>query len=54
MKGKRGYMLQRKMVAAGYANTAVLEGATFFNDVRVKRAGKVPAEEITRVKGSAS
>ena len=51
LKGKRGYMLQRKMAAAGYTNTAVLEGATFFNDVRVKLAGRVPAEEITRVKG---
>lgn len=51
LKGKRGYMLQRRMMAAGYTNTVVLEGATFFNDVRVKREGKLPPEEITRVKG---
>ena len=51
-KGKRGYFLQNRLKHFGYTNTLVLEGAAFFNDVRVKRpAGKLPAEEITRVKG---
>ena len=50
-KGKRAYFLQNRMKAAGYTNTVVLEGSTFFNQVRVKLAGStVPAEEITRVK----
>ena len=35
----------------GYKNTVVLEGATFFNDVKVKNAeGAVSKEEETRVK----
>ncbi len=51
LKGKRAYLLQRRLQSYGYTNTVVLEGATFFNDVRVKREGKLPAEEITRVKG---
>lgn len=50
-KGKRAYFLQNRLRAYGYTNTAVLEGATFFNQVKVKNAGKaVSPEEITRVK----
>ncbi len=50
-KGKRAYFLQNRLRALGYENTAVLEGSTFFNDVRVKSAGAaVSPEEITRVK----
>lgn len=36
LKGKRGYFLQNRLKALGYTNTKVLEGATFFNDVKVK------------------
>jgi len=51
-KGKRAYFLQNRLRALGYENTAVLEGSTFFNDVRVKSAGAaVPPEEVARVKG---
>lgn len=35
-KGKRAYFLQNRMRYYGYTNTVVLEGATFFNDVKVK------------------
>lgn len=50
-KGKRAYFLQNRMRYYGYENTVVLEGATFFNDVKVKNAGiEVSKEEETRVK----
>ena len=50
-KGKRGYFLQNRLRHFGYTNTVVLEGATFFNDVRVKNpVGKISADEVTRVK----
>lgn len=50
-KGKRGYFLQNRMRYYGYKNTVVLEGATFFNDVKVKNAeDAVSKEEETRVK----
>ncbi|WP_373212395.1 FAD-dependent oxidoreductase [Ruminococcus sp. 5_1_39BFAA] len=50
-KGKRAYFLQNRLKHFGYTNTVVLEGSTFFNDVRVRNAsGKLPASEITRVK----
>lgn len=50
-KGKRGYFLQNRLRFYGYQNTVVLEGATFFNDVKVKNAGgQVSKEEETRVK----
>ena len=53
-KGKRGYFLQNRLRHFGYQNTKVLEGAVFFNDVKVKEyAGGAPAvskEEVTRVK----
>lgn len=51
-KGKRAYFLQNRLKSFGYQNTLVLEGANFFNDVKVGAAGAaVPAEEVTRVKG---
>ena len=50
-KGKRAYFLQNRMRYYGYKNTVVLEGATFFNDVKVKNTeGAVSKEEETRVK----
>jgi rhodanese-related sulfurtransferase len=35
-KGKRGYFLQNRLRSYGYKNTVVLEGAQFFNDVKVQ------------------
>lgn len=50
-KGKRGYFLQQRLRHYGYKNAVVLEGAAFFNDVKVVSTGEqVSAEEITRVK----
>lgn len=50
-KGKRGYFLQNRLRALGYENTAVLEGAVFFNDVKAEGfEGQVSKEEETRVK----
>ncbi len=50
-KGKRGYFLQNRLRYFGYTNTAVLEGATFFNDVKEENFdGQVSKEEETRVK----
>lgn len=50
-KGKRAYFLQNRLRHFGYTNTVVLEGSTFFNDVRVKNASaKISAEDITKVK----
>lgn len=52
-KGKIGYLLQNRLKRYGYTNTKVLEGASFFNEVRAEGASgvvTVPAEEITRVK----
>lgn len=50
-KGKRGYFLQNRMRYYGYKNTVVLEGSTFFNDVKAEASGEqVSAEEITKVK----
>ena len=51
VKGKRAYLLQNRMKFYGYTNTAVLEGSSFFNDVRVKNvSAAVSADEIKRVK----
>lgn len=50
-RGKRGYFLQTRLKAFGYTNTRVLEGGVTFNQVRVQTAGKLPAQEIKRVKG---
>lgn len=45
-KGKRAYFLQNRMRFYGYKNTVVLEGATFFNDVKVENPeGAVSLEE---------
>lgn len=50
-KGKRGYFLQNRLRHFGYKNTVVLEGALFFNDVKVEGFdGQVSKEEETRVK----
>lgn len=50
-KGKRGYFLQNRLRYFGYTNTVVLEGATFFNDVKVKSSeNQVSKEEETKVK----
>ncbi len=50
-KGKRGYFLQNRLRHFGYTNTVVLEGAAFFNDVKVENFdGQVSKEEETRVK----
>lgn len=50
-KGKRAYFLQNRMRYYGYKNTVVLEGSTFFNDVKVKNTKEaVSKEEETRVK----
>ena len=50
-KGKRGYFLQNRLRSYGYKNTVVLEGAQFFNDLKVQHAeNAVSPEEETRVK----
>ena len=49
--GKRAYFLQNRLKYFGYTNTVVLEGATFFNDVKADTSDlKVSPEDITRVK----
>lgn len=51
-RGKQAYLLQNRLKYFGYTNTVVLEGATFFNEVRVKNVqAAVTPEDITRVKG---
>ena len=51
-RGKRAYFLQNRLRYFGYTNTVVLEGASYFNEVRVGAPGAaVSPEEITRVKG---
>lgn len=51
LKGKRSYFLQNRLKAYGYTNTVVLEGAQYFNDVKVEGVKfQVSPEEITRVK----
>lgn len=50
-RGRRAYFLQNRMRYYGYENTVVLEGATFFNDVKVENGdAPVSKEEETRVK----
>ena len=50
-KGKQAYFLQNRLRSFGYTNTVVLEGSTYFTEVRVKQAkAGVSAEEIARVK----
>ena len=50
-RGKQAYLLQNRLRSFGYTNTAVLEGATTFSEVRVRqpKAGISP-EEVARVK----
>lgn len=51
-RGKRAYFLQNRLKHYGYTNTVVLEGSTFFNDVKVEGVkATVSAEDIIRVKG---
>lgn len=51
-KGRRAYLLQRKLAAFGYTDTVVLEGSTSFCEVKAHAAGtSVPPEEVARVKG---
>jgi NADPH-dependent 2,4-dienoyl-CoA reductase/sulfur reductase-like enzyme/dissimilatory sulfite reductase (desulfoviridin) alpha/beta subunit/rhodanese-related sulfurtransferase len=51
-KGKRGYLAQNKLKALGFTNTRVLEGGATFNTIKKTFAkGKLPPEEIKRVKG---
>lgn len=50
VRAKRAYFLQNRLKFYGYTNTVVLEGATTFNDVRVKGAVTVSPADITRVK----
>ena len=50
-KGKRGYFLQNRLRQFGYQNTVVLEGARFFNEIKIANgAGTVSPEEEKRVK----
>ena len=50
-KGKRGYFLQNRLRQFGYKNTAVLEGAKFFNDIKISNvSGSISPEEEKRVK----
>lgn len=50
-KGKRAYLLQNRLRYFGYTETVVLEGATYFNEVRVKNiTAAVSSEDIARVK----
>lgn len=51
-RGKRAYLLQNRLKFYGYTNTKVLEGGVTFNNVKVpRRGGKLPADEIKRLKG---
>ncbi|MCU6762250.1 NADH peroxidase [uncultured Roseburia sp.] len=51
LKGKRSYFLQNRLKHYGYTNTVVLEGARFFNEVKVEGIKfTVSPEDITRVK----
>lgn len=52
-KGKRGYLTQNKLRAAGFTQTRVLEGGATFNVIKraVPAGGKLSAQEIKRVKG---
>ena len=50
-RGKQAYFLQNRLRSFGYTDTVVLEGASYFSEVRVKQAkAGVSAEEIARVK----
>ena len=50
-RGKRAYFLQNRLRHYGYTNTVVLEGASFFNEVKADTSDlQVSPEDITRVK----
>lgn len=50
-KGRRAYLLQNRMRFYGYKHTVVLEGAVFFNDVKVENVeSAISSEEEKRVK----
>ncbi len=46
-RGKGAYLLQNRLMALGFINTAVLEGGVMFNEVSLP----VSAEEVARIKG---
>ena len=51
-RARFAYFLQVRLKACGYTGTRVLEGGAVFNEVRVPRkAGKLPAAEVKRLKG---
>jgi len=50
-RGRRAYLAQNMLKAAGYTNTKVLEGGMSINNVKVEFAGALPAAEIKRLKG---
>lgn len=50
-RGRKAYLLQKKLRSLGYTNTKVLEGGVVFNTVKVNFTGAIPAAEIKRVKG---
>ena len=50
-KGKRGYFLQNRLRSYGYTHVRVLEGGTYFNEVKVTADAVLTPEEIKRVKG---
>lgn len=50
-RARRAYLLQNRLMHYGYTNTVVLEGATYFNDVKAEGVKyTVSPEDITRVK----
>lgn len=50
-RGRQAYFLQKRLQHFGYTNTAVLEGASIFNEVRVAQVKTtLSAEDIARVK----
>lgn len=52
-KGRRAYLVQRKLKFIGFTNVKVLEGGDYFNVLKKKKlkGNKIPASEIKRVKG---
>ena len=50
-RGRRAYVLQSRLRAFGYTNTRALEAGLYMNNVKVTFEGKLPPEEIKRVKG---
>lgn len=51
-RGRRAYLMQNRLKAAGYTHTRVLEGGATLSTVRVERKNNaLPADEIKRVKG---